>query len=50
MQSKVIILNKVVDMVDPITMHANGDSNMDISTKYICSYGHGYVLLMLGIL
>ncbi len=40
-QSKVTIPNKVVVMVDPITMHANGDSNMDISTKYTCSYGHG---------
>jgi hypothetical protein len=36
-------------MVDPITVHANGDSNMDINTEYLHSYGHGYVLLMLGI-
>jgi hypothetical protein len=30
-------------------MHANGDSNMDTSNEYTCFYGHGYVLLMLGI-
>jgi hypothetical protein len=45
----VTTLNRVVVMVDPITMHANGDSNKDINIEYTHFYGHGYVLLMLGV-
>jgi hypothetical protein len=30
--------NRVVVMVDPITVHANGDSNMDINIEYLDSY------------
>jgi len=36
-------------MTNPIVVHANGDSSMNIGIEYVRSYGHGYVLLMLGI-
>jgi hypothetical protein len=48
-QSKVITPNRVVVMTDLVAMHANGELNMDINIEYVCSYGHGYVLFMLGI-
>jgi hypothetical protein len=48
-QSEVTTPDRAVVMTDPIAVHANGDSNMDVSTEYARSYGHGYVLLMLSI-
>jgi protein phosphatase len=40
-QSEVTTPDRAVVMTDPVAVHANGDSNMDVSTEYTCSYGHG---------
>ncbi|CAM6043751.1 unnamed protein product [Sphagnum compactum] len=40
-QSEVTTPDRAVVMTDPVAVHANGDSNMDVSTEYARSYGHG---------
>jgi hypothetical protein len=48
-QSEVTTSDRAVVMTDPVAVHANGDSNMEISNENVRSYGHGYVLVGLTI-